>query len=117
MTKYLIDDELCQDLEATLQVIAGHGTPNPEVAAQLLHGCLPRCMTARAVLRGCRTTSRSCTAMSGRRFPNDGKEHDPPAPHRRKTGYYAHRVYRRVGIECSKGRNEHIPQSRGSLPE
>lgn len=40
MTKYLIDDELCQDLEATLQVIAGHGTPNPEAAAQLLHRLL-----------------------------------------------------------------------------
>jgi hypothetical protein len=40
MTKYLIDDELCQDLEATLQVIAGRGTPNPEVAAQLLHRLL-----------------------------------------------------------------------------
>jgi len=40
MTKYLIDDELCQDLEATLQFIAGRGTPNPEVAAQLLHRLL-----------------------------------------------------------------------------
>jgi hypothetical protein len=37
MTKYLIDDELCQDLEATLQLIAGRGIPNPEVASQLLH--------------------------------------------------------------------------------
>ena len=40
MTKYLIDDQLRQDLEATLQVIAGRGTPNPEVAAQLLHRLL-----------------------------------------------------------------------------
>jgi hypothetical protein len=40
MTKYLIDDKLCQDLEATLQFIAGRGSPNPEVAQQLLHRLL-----------------------------------------------------------------------------
>jgi hypothetical protein len=40
VTKYLIDDELCQDLEAALQLIAGRGTPNPEVAAQLRHRLL-----------------------------------------------------------------------------
>ena len=38
--QYLIDDELCRDLETTLQVIASRGSPNPEVAAQLLHRLL-----------------------------------------------------------------------------
>jgi hypothetical protein len=38
--KHLIDDGLCQDLEAILQVIATRGPPNPEVAAQLLHRLL-----------------------------------------------------------------------------
>jgi hypothetical protein len=73
MTKYLIDDELCQDLEATLQFVAGGGTPNPEVAAQLLHRLLAAVRdSARAVLRACRTTLRSCTAMPGRCCSNDG---------------------------------------------
>ena len=76
MTEYLIDDKLCQDLEATLQVIAGRGAPNPESRRNYCIACLPRCVTARGVLRSCRTTSRSCTAMSGRRFANDGTELD-----------------------------------------
>ena len=38
--KYLIDDQLCQDLEAILQSIASHNTPNPEAAAKLLHRLL-----------------------------------------------------------------------------
>jgi hypothetical protein len=38
--QYLIDDELCRDLETTLQVIARRGSPDPEVAPQLLHRLL-----------------------------------------------------------------------------